>query len=273
MERIALIDFDIPAHAVSSACDGKYYKVHGRSFQYKKDAIEFCKEEDFSKDDILTKYQPESWGDTRYSLNSFVDDILRGCGCTFHEGFLTGSNNFRYDVATILPYKGERSKQHVPHHLDACKKHLEDCHGAVLVDGYEADDALGIAQKYDGSTVICSIDKDLLMIPGLHYNWNSKEFTEVSEVEGYRNFFKQMLLGDKQTDNILGIHGVGAKSAHVKKIDGMDSWHEMYDHVSAIYSQYFGNYAPAFMNETGKLLWIWRKHNDDWMDYGYEREG
>lgn len=266
-ERLALIDMDIPIHAVSAACDGKFYNAYGNTFQYKKDAVTYCKEMDLDVDMIEVAYKPETWEDCRYSLNSFIDNILSKAGCTFHKGFITGADNFRYDVGKILPYKGNRVNHRKPLHFDACRQHIIDCYDGVVCRGYEADDALGMDQKIDGSTVICSIDKDLLQIPGLHYNWNKEEIVEVNEVEGLRFFFKQMLTGDK-TDNILGIHGIGPKSTHLKKIDKMHSFEEMCTHVFNIYKQYFGSYALPFMEENGGLLWIWRKMNDKWWEFG-----
>ena len=75
------------------------------------------------------------------------------------------------------------------------------------------------------STVICSIDKDLLQVPGLHYNWvhdrsernDTNGKVSVSEDVGLRKLYQQVLTGDS-TDAILGIRGVGPVTA--RKIIG-----------------------------------------------------
>ena len=93
------------------------------------------------------------------------------------------------------------------------------------------------------------------MIPGDHYNWRKGKYYTISEVEGKRNFWKQMLTGDA-VDNILGLYGVGPKSAHVKAIDGMDDANQMFEHVHSKYRERFGNYCDQFFMENGELLWI-----------------
>lgn len=62
-------------------------------------------------------------------------------------------------------------------------------------------------------TVICTKDKDLDMISGLHYNWTKdKEPYEVSEQQALKAFYSQLLTGDR-VDNIQGIKGIGNKKA------------------------------------------------------------
>ena len=150
-----------------------------------------------------------------------------------------------------------------------------------LVHGREADDQLAIDQyddyyktwgaapediSYSGlSTIICTIDKDLKMIPGLHYNWNTDEKLFVTEIEGLRWFYTQCLTGD-MTDNIKGLHGVGAKSALVSKLDAMEDELTMFEHVYEQYEKRFGSYAEQFLIENGTLLWMMRDEADQWAD-------
>lgn len=82
----------------------------------------------------------------------------------------------------------------------------------------EADDLMGIiatgkVKDYtDTRRVICSIDKDMLTIPGLHFNWwKYKEGTKrVSRAQADMAFYTQALSGDT-TDNYPGVPGIGAK--------------------------------------------------------------
>jgi hypothetical protein len=66
----------------------------------------------------------------------------------------------------------------------------------------EADDAMGIAQGDD--TVICSIDKDMLTVPGMHYNWQKDTFTNQSETAADTFLHRQLITGDR-TDNVFGV--------------------------------------------------------------------
>src|SRR5690606_12181687 len=119
--------------------------------------------------------------------------------------FLQGSGNFRDRVATIQPYKGNRDPNNRPRYFEEIRQYLLDFHGAELVEGMETDDACGIEQwkNKDRSTCIVSIDKDLLMIPGYHYNYVKKELQYVTLAQANRRFWLQVLTGDS-TDNIRG---------------------------------------------------------------------
>ena len=126
-----------------------------------------------------------------------IDNILVNTEATEYRLFLSGKNNFRY---TIYPeYKAHRPKEK-PFWLEKCRQYLIATFNAEVVDGQEADDALGIAQTED--TIICSIDKDLLMIPGRHYNFVKDEFQEVTNDSGMRHFYMQCLTGDR-SDKVL----------------------------------------------------------------------
>lgn len=156
-----------------------------------------------------------------------VERILLAVNATEYQLFLTGPNNFRYSI--YPEYKASRVNAYRPTHEPACRQYLLDEWGAVLVDGYEADDAVGIAQmeaaakaaSFD-TTIICHMDKDINMIPGWHYNWPlSREGKLIRDEikyfvtyeEAFRNFCYQLLIGDP-TDNIKGVVGIGPVKAN-----------------------------------------------------------
>ena len=141
-----------------------------------------------------------------YRAEKMLGRILEEVGCDSYRVFLSGGNNFRKQINP--EYKAQRPPP--PEHLKACRQLMVDRHNAEVTNGYEADDALGIAQTKD--TVIATIDKDLLMVEGRHYNYVKKEWAEVSAKEGEYFFYKQMITGDK-VDNIIGIRGLGEKKA------------------------------------------------------------
>jgi DNA polymerase-1 len=182
-----------------------------------------------------------------------IDQILVNTEATEYRLFLTGKNNFRY---TIYPeYKAHRPKEK-PFWLEKCRQYLIATFNAEVIDGQEADDALGIAQTED--TIICSIDKDLLMIPGRHYNFVKDEFQEVTNDSGMLHFYMQCLTGDR-SDNIKGIEKIGPKKAE-KILAGCVTEQEMFNAVREAYS----NDEEFLMN--GRVLWIRRKENEDWKD-------
>ena len=144
-----------------------------------------------------------------------LDRILSEVECDKYRVFISGGSNFRKKINP--DYKSHRPPP--PEHLKATQQLLIDRYNAEVTDGYEADDALGIAQTDD--TIICSIDKDLLMIAGKHYSWEIVRrgkvvrpaiFRDVSYLDGIKHFYKQMLIGDV-ADNLFGIRGIGEAKA------------------------------------------------------------
>ena len=183
-----------------------------------------------------------------------IDSILVNTEATEYRLFLTGKDNFRY---TLYPeYKANRRDKEKPFWLESIRQYLKANFNAEVIDGQEADDALGIAQTDD--TIICSIDKDLLMIPGKHYNFVKDEFVTIDKNQAMNNFYMQCLTGDR-SDNIKGIDGIGPKKAE-KILVGCITEQELFDAVREAYS----NDEEFIMN--GRVLWIRRQENEDWKD-------
>lgn len=182
--------------------------------------------------------------------------------------FLQGKGNYRDRIATIQPYKGNRDPSNRPRYYDEIRTYLMEYWGAELVNGMESDDACGIVQwsNKDRSTCLVSIDKDLDMIPGWHYNYVKKELYYVNLAEANKKFWLQVLTGDT-TDNIRGIPKVGAKTAE-KILAGITDWTDMHVAVQKAYESK-GLYWPEF-HENATLLWIQR---EPWVNYNGEEIG
>lgn len=200
--------------------------------------------------------EPESIAIARCS--EFLEDMLLFNNFTEYRGWLTGNKNYRTEIAVTAPYKGNR-KAPKPKHYQLLRDYMRDAWSFTITDGIEADDAIGIAASdYQyGECCICSIDKDLDMIPGNHYNFVKDIHYEVSEEEAIRNFYKQMLTGDR-VDNIIGIKGIGPVKAE-RIIKECKNENEMY---LAILEAYEGNKERVL--ENGQLLWIQREPNQMW---------
>ena len=196
------------------------------------------------------------------ALDEFVSNIivLGADDCEDYQLFLTGSDNYRYQVATILPYKGNRQGSEKPMHFHDIRYRLEEVWGAIVVEGQEADDAMAIAATANPNNIIATVDKDLLQVPGRHYNFVKEEYKEVSEVEGLRFLYKQMLTGDR-TDNIPGVHGIGDKKSD-KILEGLTTEAELHE---AVLEAYQGDIES--MTENAILLYMRRKENEWWVPY------
>lgn len=177
--------------------------------------------------------------------------------------YITGKNNFRDTVATIKPYKGNRDPNKKPKYYKELKARLISKWGAVVIDGIEADDAMGTEQfsRPNKSSVIVSTDKDLKMIPGYHYNPTTGEFINVKLKEANLSFLRQMLLGDP-TDNIPGAPGIGKKTIATVLPDGVTE-EKAIEVVAAAYKSSFQDNAIPTISEIARLLWIRRTEGED----------
>lgn len=195
-------------------------------------------------------------------IDQMIHSILDTTGANTYRGFISGGSNFRHEI--YPEYKANRKDMVDPRWRSACKEYLVREWAAEVTDGYEADDALGINQTAD--TIICSIDKDLDQVPGLHYSWpivrkgsivREGKIYEVSEIEGLKSFYRSLLVGDR-TDNIFGVDGIGKVKA-AKMIDELETEEEMFEKVAELYQ---GDMDRLRIN--GDCLWIQRQEHQRW---------
>ena len=166
---------------------------------------------------------------------------------------LSGEHNYRYELATVIPYKSSRLLQPRPHWYAAVREYLQEYWGARIVDGREADDECSILQRASLSAghdaVICTVDKDLDQIPGYHYNYVSDVFYSVDDEEAEYLFWRQVLTGDK-VDDICGAYRVGVVRAE-NALDGFlvdtSGTHlgseAMWEMICTIYEQAIDDYG------------------------------
>jgi len=161
----------------------------------------------------------EDFGIAQGRASNLLNSILEATKATDKVLYLSGGENFR--KAVVPTYKANRVDQERPHYLEALREYLVTEWGAKVTDGIEADDALGIAQTVapEGTTVICSLDKDLKQVPGYHYTWEMNgtgstgkawkreaALSLVKPQEGMFSFYWQMVMGDR-ADNVPGFDG------------------------------------------------------------------
>lgn len=213
-----------------------------------------------------------------FRTDAFISNILIATDATDYKVFLSDSseNNFRYKIDP--QYKAQRT-QPKPVHYDAIKEYLITKHGAKIAHNREADDELGVAQtkanyksgvlRQGYPTIICSIDKDLGQIPGYHYSWpitrkgevvREGRIFEITEDEGLRFYWSQLLIGDK-SDNIFGIDGLGPKKTE-KLFEGVPT-NELFYIVAEQYEKQYGEEEWAVkLVKNSKLLWIKRSEGE-----------
>ena len=271
----ALIDGDILVYRAGYAAQKT---LHVLTFNESLDRAQFLTKklmDDYIKKNKLQglvktdiEIRPEPVENALHSCKLMIQDILLSVGTDEHKILLTSNDksNYRFDIAKTQVYKGNR-KQPKPVHYEALREYLIKNWNAEVIEGKEADDELGILQTND--TIICSIDKDLRMIPGHHYNFVTKE-KELIQNPGYLKlennnrklvggglkwFYAQMLLGDS-ADNIPGIPGYGPVKVHAtlgSAVDELELVKRTYDSYLSGLNEH--NVVDRFL-EVADLLWI-----------------
>lgn len=174
------------------------------------------------------------------------------------EVFLTGSGNFRYDIAVSFEYKGNRRDTAKPEHLDHIRDYMVQHWDAVVSSGEEADDLIAIraTQTYPYGMIV-SVDKDFDQVPGWHYNPRRRDMYWVDEKDGIKFFYTQVLTGDT-ADNIIGLRGIGPVKAG-RILSEVETEQEMY---KACIEAYAGDVDRVI--ENARLLWLRREENQIW---------
>lgn len=198
--------------------------------------------------------------------NERMQRILHNTNAAEYKLFIGGGDNFRYQIDPT--YKANRDNKERPMWLQQVREFLVTEWKAHIADGIETDDHLGIEQSADNGeheTVICSYDKDLLQVPGHHYNFQKDEWSYVTPLQGWAAFYTQLIMGDR-SDNILGFDGKMRitvpkfLSSFVSDIhESCSSPWEMFRIVQDIYE--LGD--EALLN-NGRLLYILRHEQDEW---------
>ena len=208
-------------------------------------------------------------------------DIKERLMCDTFSGYLTGKGNFRYQVATVKPYKGNRKKER-PHWYQAIRDHLVSVYGAVVVEGMEADDACSIeatAHPDPTKCIIVSRDKDLLQVPYVSvYAYplnNSMETLLVSRhpVQAFMCYLKQVVIGDS-TDNYPGLPRKGEAfwtaiiGECLSKTMGKDKGKEhvcqlVFNRVIFEYANHYGEEWKDRFLEQCHLAWMVRELDQD----------
>lgn len=276
MARKLYIDCDVLVYESAFAAQKTIYSYQGRDFENHKAWLAWAEENNVdakyvrAAGQLMSRIEYMDESVARTILRAKISRILNECDTTDHALYLTGKGNYREDIAKTKVYKGNRDDVPKPLHYAYIRKQCVDM-GAVVWDGIEADDALGIALTKNPNGVICTIDKDLNMVPGLHYDWNKGLKYRVDEVNAQRWFLRQLLTGDS-TDNIPGIPKWGEVRAN-KLLDPLrDSVPKMWD---AVFKEYMlgafalpgggdTGYPPDYLNEQGALLWIQRHKDERW---------
>ena len=233
--KLALVDGDVLVYSSAFSAEKMRYDLHliegedaletpAQTFLYKADLNAYLKDNNIEEYEVRKTLLVEPVDHALHNLKTMIASIKEKSRVEDMIIFLSGKGNYREEIATFQKYKGNRVDSRVPQHKDAVADYLISVHRAVVVDGQEADDAMGIWQSSseDNSTIICSSDKDMLQIAGNHFRFGNNSWLMQDAESADKHFFYQIMTGDS-TDNISGCPGVGYKTAQ-KFYDPENPW-------------------------------------------------
>jgi 5'-3' exonuclease len=193
--------------------------------------------------------------------------------------YLTGSTNFRFDIAKRTPYKERAGNK--PWHYKNITAYMKAKYNVIVSEGMEADDLMAIEQsKRPLETIICTRDKDLRSVPGWHYGWelgNQPQFgpmlvdsfghielsADRKKIKGYGElfFWSQCLTGDV-VDSIPGLGKCGPVRAF-EILEGTKDTYEAFLRVRAAYKALYEDRGDEELLEQGRLLWMIRELDEN----------
>ena len=202
--------------------------------------------------------QPEEFA--YEAVNTVLQSFYNKFSPSSIDLFLSDSATFRHRLAKSKPYKGNRDQLHKPVYYAELKDFLLS-RGAIILPDVEADDAMSIeATKDPNGTIIVSIDKDMLQVPGNHYNWVKDEFTKQTKKDADWALATQIITGDS-TDNIPGLPGAGPAAAK-KLLDGAKSSKDLMERVVKAYKEYDPENWNAYLWEQTRLVYLLRTYEE-----------
>lgn len=188
--------------------------------------------------------------EVKHIADSMINNWIEGAGCDSALFFLTYGETFRHYIAFSHPYKGGRLAEKPPffHEL---KRYIYESRNALARDLYEADDLITMEMHKDNlvmqaegvelgsemhkdmaGVVAVTIDKDIAISPGIHYNPKTMAFTLVDEIGVLTPVLKDRELNDyrqcpmRKKQPVVGMYDVndptldrfvkGAKAGQLK---------------------------------------------------------
>ena len=216
----------------------------------------------------------------KYTVDQFIRGWIAISGGTHYMGFLTDSpQNFRETRAITLPYKGDRKFKDKPSWYPAIRDYVIAEWKAQLMVGVEADDALAIMQTHfnrEGiESVIVTEDKDLLQVPGLHYNKTKSDTVfRLNEEQCHKLLWEQVITGDR-VDNIPGVsHAIsetttGSYNLSIKALD-IDAKEKLAQYKRLSHIELYGpKGAESYLSDYPPEEWparVWELYVDKYED-------
>jgi len=232
--------------------------------------------------DVYSRFKLDPEAHFYHSAKCMIENNCQKIAEKFNEEvepivFVDGDGNFRSKLATIRPYKGQRGVHAKPLMFNDVRSYLLDAWKAHVVYDQESDDEMAICQsQYNAKgskSVIVSVDKDMIQVPGWHLNPN-KGFKNISKREGLERLYVQAIQGDP-VDNIGGAYKYGAKKARAA-INSKQNERQMWETVVDCYAKSIGDHGDRYGGlsakqaalENMRLVYLRREVDEIWTPPG-----
>jgi hypothetical protein len=221
MKTILIIDGDILSFRCAAANETRSIRVthkvtgqqteHAHRTAFREHIRGSFEESEFDIEDVQTC---EDLSHAYHAINTCIEAWMKKCEADSYEIYISGEGNFRDELPLPSRYKGTREGNIRPVQLKECREYLVKRHGAIPVDGMEADDRLA-HRAYEGfkqgtKNIVISLDKDSYGVDSWLYNWTKmdkperiKGFGEIELDEdkklrgkGRKWFYAQWVMGD-----------------------------------------------------------------------------
>ena len=208
-------------------------------------------------------YKTKKQNEIRKSIDVIMREIEGQCFMPDEmKVAIKGRGNFRKDLYPEYKVNRKELEPDMKEALTYAHSYMVSKWGAVEADGMEADDLVSIwayeARAAEDNYVIVGIDKDLLQIPGNHYNFVKKEHQFVDDDTAHLKLMTQCLTGDN-SDNIPGLKGIGPVKA-AKMLSGR-SLERRWDRVKAAWRA-MGSGKPDLSYRLLKMITSWEEFNE-----------
>lgn len=159
----------------------------------KKNGGWLSRQEDLTLDDIeiTDDREVEDLSHAIQIAKTIIKDVIDKTGATEYYGYVSGEGNFRKDICTLLPYKGNRESMISPYHRKDVADYLIKYHKAIPTKDIEPDDAVTTAMYSalkNKEYVICAInEKDYYGCDG---NWWHYDLEKLVRIRGFGELYR-----------------------------------------------------------------------------------